>query len=242
VGLQFSVSDTGIGIPVDKQVSIFTSFSQSDTFTARQYGGTGLGLAISQQLIEMMGGKIWLKSEEGAGSTFHFTIYLQESTDITITQKVEQERIQKSQLNILLVEDNIINQEIAKMILSQAGHQVETADDGQLALGSLAERDFDVVLMDVQMPNMDGLAASHVIRLCETGNYSGDEIAEPCALELVSRLQGKHLPIIAITANAMKGDREECLAAGMDDYLTKPFQPEQILATLEKVSKENFVH
>ena len=237
VGMQFSVSDTGIGVPVDKQEAIFASFSQSDTSTARQYGGTGLGLAISKQLIEMMGGRIWLESEEGVGSTFHFTIYLQEDTAVKNSQKAEPDTVQKSHLKVLLVEDNMINQEIAKMILTQAGHQVETADDGQLALDSLAEHDFDVILMDVQMPNMDGFTTSRVIRLCETGNYSGDEITEPFASELMSRLQGKHLPIVAMTANAMKGDREDCLAAGMDDYLTKPFQQEQIFATLNKVTE-----
>jgi len=233
--LLFNVIDSGIGIPVDKQNTIFSSFTQSDTSTARQYGGTGLGLAISKQLIEMMGGKIWLESEEGKGSTFHFTIYLQENTAVITHHATEQTEIQLSPLDILLVEDNMINQEIAKVILSQGGHRVDVADDGLKALDSLAERTFDVVLMDVQMPNMDGFAATRAIRSCEIGNFSGNEISEQTASQLISQLQGKHLPIIAMTANAMKGDREECLAVGMDDYLTKPFQPEQILATLNKV-------
>lgn len=136
----------------------------------------------------------------------------------------------------------MINQEIAKMILTQAGHQVVTADDGLLALMVLAEHNFDVILMDVQMPHMDGFTASRMIRKFENGSYSGDKIDENCAASLMSRLQGKHLPIVAMTANAMKGDREECLAVGMDDYLTKPFQPEQILATLEKVCNGSYNH
>ncbi|MFK5925483.1 MAG: ATP-binding protein, partial [Desulfuromusa sp.] len=234
-GLQFSVIDTGIGVSAEKQTTIFTSFTQSDTSTARQYGGTGLGLAISKQLVEMMGGRIWLESEEGEGSTFHFTIYLQENTVVKIEQKTEYDDTQLRQLDILLVEDNIINQEIAKIILSNNGHRVETADDGLLALESLAEREFDVVLMDVQMPNMDGFATTRMIRSGEIGDFSGAEITAQCGAQLISRLRGKHLPIIAMTANAMKGDREECLASGMDDYLTKPFQPEQILSTLTKV-------
>ena len=242
IGLQFSVIDTGIGIPADKQTSIFASFSQSDTSTARQFGGSGLGLAISKQLIEMMDGRIWLESEEGVGSAFHFTIYLEENTAVTTQKKAEDADIKLSQLDILLVEDNIINQEIAKLILSQSGHRVDVADDGLQALDLLVEKEFDVVLMDVQMPNMDGFAASRTIRLCEAGNFSGNEISEQTAAQLISQLQGKHLPIIAMTANAMKGDREECLAAGMDEYLTKPFQPEQILATLTKVMAEFSTH
>ena len=234
-GLQFSVIDTGIGISAEKQTIIFTSFTQSDTSTVRQYGGSGLGLAISKQLVEMMGGTIWLESEVGAGSTFHFTVHLQENTAAIIDQKIERDNIPLRQLDILLVEDNIINQEIAKAILSNNGHRIETAGDGLLALKLLAERDFDVVLMDVQMPNMGGFATSRMIRSCEAGRCSDNEISTQCTAQLVSRLQGKHLPIIAMTANAMKGDREECLAAGMDDYLTKPFQPEQLFATLTKV-------
>ena len=237
VGLGFRISDTGIGIPSQIQNTIFSSFSQADTSTARQYGGTGLGLAISKQLIEKMGGRIWLESEEGVGSTFSFTVYLQKDNAVKRTHQAEQAPVHKRQLNILLVEDNLINQEIAKMILNQAGHQVQTADDGLLALDLLSKQDFDVILMDVQMPNMDGLVASRIIRQCETGCLPGAEINNECASALTLRLQGKHLPIIAMTANAMKGDREECLAAGMDNYLTKPFQPEQILATLGKVTQ-----
>ena len=237
VGLGFRISDTGIGIPSHIQSTIFSSFSQADTSTARKYGGTGLGLAISKQLIEKMGGRIGLESEEGGGSTFYFTVSLQKDTAAKMNHKAEQIPVQKGPLNILLVEDNLINQEIAKMILNQAGHQVQTADDGLLALDLLSRQDFDVILMDVQMPNMDGLVASRIIRRCETGSSPGEGIDNECASALTLRLQGKHLPIIAMTANAMKGDREECLAAGMDNYLTKPFQPEQILATLGKITQ-----
>jgi CheY-like chemotaxis protein len=143
-----------------------------------------------------------------------------------------------NQLRVLLVEDNLINQELAKLILQHGGHLVEVAADGFESLESLANRDFDIVLMDVQMPNMDGLTATRMIRVCEAGKYCGEEISAELAAQLIARLRGRDLPIVAITANAMKGDQEECLAAGMDDYLTKPFQPEQIFATLKTVTEK----
>lgn len=236
IGLNFSVSDSGIGIPEEKQDTIFSSFSQSDTSTARQYGGTGLGLTISKQLIEMMEGRIWLQSQEHVGSTFHFNVFLKEDRHCKDDKKSQQKNILLDQLSILLVEDNPVNQELAKMILTSAGHQVEVADDGLESLMMLTKKSFDAIIMDVQMPNMDGITASRIIRCCEKGESTYlDVITTELAAQLTAKLINKHIPIIAMTANAMKGDREECLAAGMDDYLTKPFQPEQIHAALNRV-------
>ncbi len=235
IGIHFAVNDTGIGISVDKQKTVFNSFSQSDTSTARRYGGTGLGLSISKQLIEMMGGEIWLESEEGSGSTFHFTLCLEKDNLVATAEKDVSMEQGGGSLDILLVEDNEINQEIAKLILSQNGHRVIAVDDGLHALEVLRENNFDAIFMDIQMPKLDGFVTTRIIRMCEAGSYMGDDVSAEYRAELIARLQGGHVPIIAMTANAMKGDREECLNAGMDDYLTKPFQPEQIFATLAKV-------
>ncbi len=231
---RFSVTDTGIGIPLDQQEAIFTTFRQGDSSTARQFGGSGLGLAICQQLVEVMGGRIWLESEPGKGSSFHFTVPL------TVAEKSDQERQEKMldvavrRLRILLVEDNMANRELARMVLEEAGHSVAAAVDGLDALRVAAEQDFDAVLMDVQMPVMDGYAACGIIRDCEQGKEVGDVHPE-LAKKITDRLRGGHLTIIAMTANAMQGDKEKCLQAGMDDYLTKPFLPDQVAAALRQV-------
>ena len=357
--LRFSVSDTGIGIPFDKQQAVFEAFAQADGSTSRRYGGTGLGLAISTQLVGLMGGRLWLESEPGRGSTFHFTArfaighaaaaarqvsrpvslrdvrvlvvddnatnrrILQEllaywSMDPTVaadgyaaldelqraaaagapyrlvlldcmmpqldgfavaeriragagvstmpivmltssgqlgdiarcrevgiddylTKPINQSELLESilralgtrqglpqptvaapaangqRLHILLVEDNAVNQKLGQRLLQRLGHDVALADDGAQALAVLAERDFDVVLMDVQMPGMDGFEATAAIRAGE-------------------REHGGHVPIVAMTAHAMKGDRERCLAAGMDDYVPKPVDPAGLRAALERAS------
>jgi len=235
IGLCFSVSDTGIGISAEKQNMIFSSFSQSDTSTARQYGGTGLGLTISQQLIEMMDGRIWVESQENVGSTFSFNVFLDIDPSTQQKKTSQQEKILPGQFSVLLVEDNPLNQELAKMILQQEGHQVDVAADGLESLLLLAQDSYNVIIMDVQMPNMDGITASRVIRACEQGHVQNKSVSADLAERLVNRLKGKHIPIIAMTANAMKGDREACLEAGMDDYLTKPFQPEQVCVTLNRI-------
>ncbi len=232
VTLDFSISDTGIGVPTDKHETIFSNFSQADTSISRKFGGTGLGLTICRKLVEMMNGRIWIESQLGQGSTFHFTIR------VPLGEKVVQSEDEKSgiqlidSLQILLVEDNKINQDIALAVL-EVNHKVTVANDGVEALTLIAKRSFDVVLMDVQMPNMDGISATTIIRKCE--HNQNPEYDPKIDKALLDRLAGTHTTIIAMTANAMTGDREKCLNAGMDFYLTKPLMPEHLAKILNKI-------
>ena len=220
--LLFRVSDTGIGIPRHRQEAIFEAFSQADTSTTRQYGGSGLGLAISSNLIRLMGGRIWLASEEGLGSTFHFTMRLTlpgggadataADTDAAAVGQIDA-AAEVGPLHILLVEDNLLNRKVATGMLEGAGHRVDVAVNGREAVEHTADRSYDLVLMDVQMPEMDGLQATRAIRSREA--QAGDRV-----------------PIVALTAHAMSGDRERCLEAGMDGYVTKPIRKPDLLAAL----------
>ena len=241
----FVVTDTGIGIPEEKLQEIFDPFSQADASTTRKYGGTGLGLTISARLVEMMGGTIWVESALGRGSAFHFTVRLglqqeppprlqpeaPEFLQVASVPAIGGEATAPIDsgicllpaiarpLKILLAEDNQINQRVAVAMLEKQGHSVVVVGTGKEALAALAGPDqhgFDLVLMDVQMPEMDGLEATALIR----------------AKELV---KGGHLPIIALTARAIAGDRERCFRAGMDDYLSKPFQLGTLLAAIGAV-------
>lgn len=223
--LQFSVVDTGIGISKEKCETIFDAFTQADASTTREYGGTGLGLSISKQLVQLMGGKIWVTSEQGIGSIFHFTVdvgigaadQLIEDRDPVPTELPALSSPSPTDQNILLVEDNLVNQRIASRLLEKHGFNVLVAADGQEALDLLAERQGKVglVLMDCQMPRLSGYEATRLIR--------------------ESKLLGGHeLPIIAMTANAMKGDRERCLSVGMNDYLSKPLDLGELLRTVKK--------
>jgi two-component system sensor histidine kinase/response regulator len=216
--LHFAVRDHGIGISPEQQARLFQPFSQADASTTRHYGGTGLGLAISRRLVAMMGGEIWLESTLGLGSTFHFTLPL------PVTEQTpddfppgDSKRLNSAVLaklrgsEVLVVEDGELNQEVICDFLKQAGLQVRLANDGEEALRALADGTPDCVLMDCQMPVMDGFEATRRLRAQE--RYRG-------------------LPVIALTANAMTGDRERCLAAGMDDFLSKPFNFSDLLAVL----------
>ncbi|HYL98185.1 MAG TPA: response regulator, partial [Blastocatellia bacterium] len=220
VRLDFSVRDTGIGIPLEKQRAIFEAFAQADGSVTRRFGGTGLGLTISSRLVRMMGGEIGVQSEPGAGSCFHFTIWCEEAAEVHKTPAKDDARDVVPRpldcsLHILLAEDNAVNQRVASKILERYGHTVVVVPDGRDALRALEKEPFDLVLMDVQMPEMDGLQATESIRRKE--------------LET-----GTHIPIIAMTAHAMKGDQEMCLAAGMDAYLSKPIRVQELIEVLQK--------
>jgi signal transduction histidine kinase/DNA-binding NarL/FixJ family response regulator len=218
VTIRVSVRDTGIGIEPGKQAHIFDAFAQEDASTTRKYGGTGLGLTISNRLVQLMGGRLWVESEPGRGSTFTFTLPLGIDTAEKPAPPPAGVDGQQAALAVLLVEDNLVNQQLATRLLEKWGHRVTLAADGQLALDALERQRFDVVLMDMQMPVMDGIDATRAIRRREIESGQG------------------HLPIIAMTANAMQGDREACLAAGMDDYIAKPIMPADLAAKLKQVA------
>jgi signal transduction histidine kinase/ActR/RegA family two-component response regulator len=216
--IHFAVKDTGIGIPEDKMGRLFQSFSQVDASTARRYGGTGLGLAISKRLAELMGGRMWALSEVGKGSTFHFTILVEpilcEPIEIPVpASSIEVLDDLDKGLSILLAEDNLVNQIVTQRMLNKLGYRADVAANGIEVLQALERRHYEVVLMDVQMPEMDGLKATQLIR-----QRWPDE--------------GQPL-IIAMTASALKGDREMCLTAGMDGYVSKPVKIEKLRAALE---------
>jgi PAS domain S-box-containing protein len=221
--LHFSVSDTGPGVPEEKRQMIFEPFVQADSSTTRKFGGTGLGLSISARLVELMGGRIWLESKMGRGTTFHFTANLAAVPVAEAAPGVAPPFPPKSSrsLRVLVVDDNPVNQKLAVRIVEKQGHTARVAGDGKAALDCLEHEAFDVVLMDVQMPEMDGLTATAEIRTKERGS-------------------GGHVPIIAMTAYAMDGDRERCLAAGMDDYLAKPIHSSALAAMMGRIAANAF--
>ncbi|MFT4174173.1 MAG: PAS domain S-box protein [Rhodocyclaceae bacterium] len=220
--LRFAVSDSGIGIPADKQEIIFDAFSQADTSTTRRFGGTGLGLAICARLVGAMGGRIWVESDPGQGSTFYFTARFataKPALSTTAAEASQEAALQPAiSLKLLLAEDNPVNQTLALRMLNKLGHQVEMAANGEEALQlRRTHPDLDAILMDVQMPIMSGIEATQAIRQYEQAG----------ALTRV--------PIVAMTAHAMHGDRERCLDAGMDGYLTKPILSDQLASELARV-------
>ncbi|MGD9949397.1 MAG: response regulator [Desulfobulbus sp.] len=233
--LQGSVTDTGIGIDPEKQEKIFNTFEQADGSYVRKYGGTGLGLTISKQLAEMMGGRIWVESVPGQGSTFHFTLKMERGDESQVLESMPTgaEQVQRiAGLRMLVVDDNEVNRDLARMVLER-DHKIEVVENGLAALQRLAGGlKVDVVLMDVQMPVMDGLTATQIIRAVEQGERSAPQLDSKLERGLKECLAGGHLPIIAMTAHAMGGDQEICLKAGMDEYVTKPFHPEQLLGAL----------
>ncbi len=213
--LRLDVSDTGIGIGEAAQARLFQSFSQGDASVSRHYGGTGLGLAISKRLVELLDGRIGFESEVGKGSRFWFTLPLQEAEGNGEAPGLRPEGPANGRtLRILLAEDNPINRSVTEALLTRAGHQVTVAEDGALAVELQAANRFDVILMDVQMPVMDGLEATRRIRSKET--------------------PGRHVPIIALTANVLREDVERCLAAGMDDHVGKPIRPAELEEALTR--------
>ncbi len=217
VTLEFYVKDSGIGINEKDHTKIFEMFGQADASTTREHGGSGLGLTISKKLVELMGGKIWVESIKGKGSTFFFTLpYKPVSSAIVKKEKTEKvQEVIKDKL--LLVEDNLINQRLTKLILEKAGYDVVTASNGQEAVDYYkASSDFKVIIMDIQMPVLDGLSATQIIRFHE------------------AEQKLKRTPIIALTAHAMKGDKEKCLEAGCDNYLSKPIMLDVLVNAIKK--------
>jgi len=215
--LRFDVRDTGIGIAPADQAAIFEAFSQADGSITRRFGGTGLGLAISSTLVQMMGGRLWVESTPGNGSTFHFTARFAATDQVPaapprLAMSTPAQRVVPR--SVLLVEDNVVNQRVAMRLLRNRGHYVVVCGNGQEALDVLETAAFDLVLMDLQMPVMGGLDATAAIR----------------AREAVS---GGRIRIVAVTAHAMTGDRNRCLEAGMDDYLSKPIDPATLFAMVE---------
>jgi signal transduction histidine kinase/DNA-binding response OmpR family regulator len=227
VRLHFSISDTGIGIPAAKQASIFEAFSQADGSTTRRFGGTGLGLTISSTLAHLMGGRIWVESVPGQGSTFQFAAAFPLAAGPVHAPRADPPRHADKRIDsggsgavpvvrasILLAEDNIVNQRVAVGLLTRRGHAVDVVANGLEALAALELSSYDVVLMDVQMPEMGGIEATRAIREREVSS-------------------GGHTRIVALTAHAMAGDRERYLEAGMDGYLSKPVDPTALFAAIE---------
>ncbi len=225
--IKFSVEDTGVGIPKEKQEGMFSSFAQADSSTTRKYGGTGLGLAISKQLAELMDGEVGVESELGIGSTFWFTVPLRkyEGTEEDAIKEpkrsAEDLRPFLEQLRILVAEDNKINQIVARKILEKEGFEVDIVETGAEAVKAVEEMDYAFVLMDIQMPEMDGYDATKLIR--EAEKYSDG-----------------HIPIIALTASAMEEDRDLCFQAGMDDYVPKPVDKDELIRALKETARENY--
>jgi signal transduction histidine kinase/CheY-like chemotaxis protein/HPt (histidine-containing phosphotransfer) domain-containing protein len=223
--IRFGVGDTGIGIPAEKQSAIFASFSQADGSISRRYGGTGLGLAIAAQLVRLMDGEIHLQSKPGEGSLFEFTARLHgcdqaiNSTPAADRSPADLGSLQVAQpVRILIVEDNEINQKVAIRMLTALGCVVAVESEGTAALSRLQRQAFELLLLDVHLPGMSGLEVAAAVRQAEGGT-------------------DRHLPIVALTARAMKGDRELCLAAGMDDYLAKPIQESELIRVLGRYFK-----
>ncbi|MCC8988171.1 MAG: response regulator [Candidatus Contendobacter sp.] len=226
VVLRGAVRDTGIGIEPEVQTQLFKAFSQADSSHARRFGGTGLGLAITQQLVHLMGGTIQVDSTPGHGSTFRFTVALEPSDKVrsgcdsphvqSLAPMQRDDPDRHPAIRVLLAEDNPVNQQVALCMLENLGYRAEVAENGREALQALSVARYDLVLMDCQMPDMDGFETTRQWRAQEQANG------------------GERIPIIAVTANALDGDRDVCLASGMDDFLAKPFTQQALAAMLQR--------
>ncbi len=223
--IRFSVSDTGIGIHKELLDQLFKPFSQLDQSKTRKYGGTGLGLSISKRIVELMGGEIGVQSEPGKGSTFWFTAAFEKQKEKNHAEGTVREPLsarggvpcsgRRRNARILLAEDNVINQKVISRMLTRAGYSVDCVYSGEEVIRALELAEYDLILMDVQMPYMDGIEATVAIRRHETGEHP--------------------IPIIAMTAHTMEGDKERCLASGMTDYIPKPVEPDSLYTAIERV-------
>jgi signal transduction histidine kinase/CheY-like chemotaxis protein len=225
VWCHFAVSDEGIGVPAEKQAMVFAPFQQADASTTRKFGGTGLGLAISARLVELMGGRIWVESpwvdeslagRRKSGSQFHFTARFESCTQVEAAPPAPAEQGEELPMRLLVAEDNVVNQKLIQRLLERRGHSVCLVSNGLEALDRLARERFDALFLDLQMPELDGMETCKRIRASEREN-------------------GSRLPIVALTAHAMSGDRERCLAAGMDGYLSKPIQVPELAVSLRSL-------
>ena len=223
--LCFSVRDSGIGIPPEQQAHIFEPFRQADNSTARKYGGTGLGLSICVKLTALMHGTIRVESEPGQGSVFHVAVSLPVAIQSSANLAALDGALVRDLLpmNILLVEDNLVNQTLAVKLLQKQGHRVTVAGNGRLAVDAFQDGAFDVILMDVQMPEMDGIDATRAIRCLEISSST-------------------RIPIVAMTAQTMQGDRDKCFAAGMDAFVSKPIRLSELHAALSLVKRQTGAH
>ncbi len=211
VTLLFTVSDTGIGIPLEKQSKIFEAFTQADASTTRKFGGTGLGLSICSQLVKLMGGEIWLESIEDQGATFYFTVVFEVASKELHPPILQQGETPSGPMTILVAEDNLINQKVVVRMLENAGHRVRIAFNGQEAVQQFREHHFDLILMDIQMPVMSGVQATEAIRKLPGG---------------------ADIPIVALTAHAMTGDKERYISSYFDDYVSKPINRGELFSVL----------
>ena len=222
------MADTGIGIPADRLDRLFQSFSQVDASTTRKYGGTGLGLAICRRLSEMLGGRIWVDSGPGKGSRFSFTIRAKTGSAAALERPIhaqppqpaaaEGERLgDRHPLRVLVAEDNGVNQKVALAMLRHLGYRADLAADGVEAVAAVRRVAYDIVFMDLQMPHLDGIDATRQI--------------------IGEHRPGRRPRIVALTANAFEEDREQCLAAGMDDYVSKPLKTEMLEAALIRAAR-----
>ncbi|HWZ03575.1 MAG TPA: response regulator, partial [Mucilaginibacter sp.] len=220
--LDFGIKDTGIGIPLEKQGKIFESFEQATNDTARRFGGSGLGLSIVKQLITLQNGEIFVSSKPGFGSDFHFRLSFLKYTHIVETsgpEKAELEIPKGDGIHILVAEDNLINQMLVIKVLKNNGFETEVAENGLIVLSKFKDKDFDVILMDLQMPEMDGYETTLKIRSLE--NYKKD------------------IPIIAMSAHTFKGEYERCIEMGMNDFISKPFDKKELYQKIFKLLKSN---
>ncbi|NDC39339.1 MAG: response regulator, partial [Proteobacteria bacterium] len=214
-----SVSDTGIGIPPDKSQVIFETFSQGDPSVSREFGGSGLGLSIARSLVEAMGGRIWFESRIGVGSCFHFTVPLVvlDASHLPISSRtiVESPMPLYQNRSVLVAEDNLVNQKLAKRLLEKMGYQVRIANNGREAVDLFRSGGYSLILMDLQMPVLNGLDAAREIRQIEEG-------------------AGEKIPILAMTANVFESDKLECIASGMNGFVEKPIRAEQLYSEIQR--------